>query len=519
MVEKISLQNTHQFSSFFLDYVANNELLEGFYFAPPTIEGFEKKIASSQYSQEQRQSLVQQLAHQYENSKCSEAVNENINSIIDSSTFTVTTGHQLNIFTGPLYFIYKIATTIALAQRLKTHFPNNHFVPVYWMATEDHDFEEINNFFLFGKTFTWNSTQKGAVGRFALDGLEEILSQIVDMPQIFVDAYHAQPTLSKAARYFVNEIFGNYGLLIVDADNPDSKKAFSSIAKEELLNQSALPIVAKTNTKLEARGYKPQAHVRPINLFYLKDNIRERIIVENDVYKVLNTDLQFSQSAILDMAVKSPELLSPNVILRPLYQEALLPNIAYIGGPSEIIYWLQLKDLFAHHHLPFPILMPRNFAMVIPKQLAQKITKLQLSSEEIFLSDEELKNKILKSVGAKEVSLENQLQKSTQLFDELAAIAIDIDKSLDGYIQSERHKAAKALEEIEKKLKKAEERKNEDSFKHLATIKNKLFPNNGLQERTENYLNFAINDPAFVDKIVHLFDPFDFQFNILVKDE
>ena len=519
MVEKISLQNTHQFSTFFLDYVAKNELLDEFYFAPPTMEGFEKKIKSSQYSLGKRQSLVDQLAHQYENSKCAPEVNENIKSIVEPTTFTVTTGHQLNIFTGPLYFIYKIATTIALVQRLKNHFPKNHFVPIYWMATEDHDFEEINNFLLFGKTYTWESTQKGAVGRFGLEGLEEILSQIVDMPQIFVDAYHAQPTLSKATRYFANEIFGKYGLLILDADNPDSKKAFSCIAQEELLHQSALPIVSKTNSKLEANGYNAQAHVRPINLFYLKDNIRERIVVENEVYKVLNTDLQFSQSEILAMAANLPELFSPNVILRPLYQEALLPNIAYIGGPAEIIYWLQLKDLFAHHHLPFPILMPRNFAMIIPKQLAQKITKLKLSTEEIFLSEEELKNKILKSVGAKEVSLANQLQKSSQLFDELAAIALDIDKSLEGYIQSERHKAAKALEEIEKKIKKAEERKSEDSFKHLTTIKNKLFPNGGLQERSENYLNYAINNPAFTDQIVDLFDPFDFQFNILLENE
>ena len=519
MVQKISLENTHQFSSFFLDYVSQNAALDSFYFAPSRIDSFRQKIGSSKYTTEQRQSLVKELTHQYENSKIGEAVKSNIEALGEANSYTVTTGHQLNIFTGPLYFIYKIATTINLAKKLSQEFPLHKFVPVYWMATEDHDFEEINNFILFGKTYTWTTNQRGAVGRFALDGLEEVMSQIADLPQIFVDAYHSQPTLAKATRYFVNEIFGKFGLLIIDADNHESKKAFAKIATDELLHQSAYKIVTATNEKLETNGYRAQAHVRDVNLFYLNDNIRERIVKENGMYKVLNTNLQFSEETILDMVNATPEMFSPNVILRPLYQEALLPNIAYIGGPAEIIYWLQLKDLFEYHQLPFPLLVPRNFAMYISKPVAQKIAKVNLSNEDIFLPDEELKNKFLQTVGSKEVSLEIQQQQSSQLFDGLAKMATAIDKSLEGFILSERHKADKTLEEIEKKFKKAEERKNEDGLKHLTTIKSKLFPNGGLQERSENYLNFAINNPNFVDQMVNIFDPFDASFYIVSEEE
>ena len=163
MVQKISLENTHQFSSFFLDYVSQNATLDLFYFAPPTIDGFRQKIGTSKYTAEQRQSLVKELMHQYENSKIGEAVKSNIHALEEENSYTVTTGHQLNIFTGPLYFIYKIATTINLAKKLSQEFPLQKFVPVYWMATEDHDFEEINNFILFGKTYTWTKIGRAHV--------------------------------------------------------------------------------------------------------------------------------------------------------------------------------------------------------------------------------------------------------------------------------------------------------------------------------------------------------------------
>lgn len=519
MVQKIALDETRQFSSFFLDYLNHKPELQPFYLAPVSLDGFKGKIEGSYYSTEKRKNLVAILEEQYHEIATLPAVKDNIDALGLTSSYTITTGHQLNIFTGPLYFIYKIATAINLARRLTKEFPDKQFVPVYWMASEDHDFEEINNFLLFGKTFTWNTSQTGAVGRFHLAGIEEIINEITDLPHVFVDAYRQQSNLANATRFFVNEIFGKYGLVVMDGDSRRAKRCFANIALEELRHQSSVRIVGATNEALEALGYKPQVHVRPINLFYLHENLRQRIVKENDVFKVLETEITFTDLEIENEVANYPERFSPNVILRPLYQEAILPNIAYIGGPAEIIYWLQLKALFDYHKLPFPLLVPRNFAMYVPKSIQSKLDKLQITVDDMFLEDDVLKKKVLKNFGTEVVDLGGYRNKINELFQELEKIGTGVDKSLEGYVQAEASKAGKLIDEIEKKFKKAEERKNEDHLRQMTNVKSKLFPGGGLQERSENFLNYAINDPSFVDTIVDSLDPLDTRFQIIIEDD
>ncbi|HWY98496.1 MAG TPA: bacillithiol biosynthesis cysteine-adding enzyme BshC, partial [Bacteroidia bacterium] len=387
----ISFEETGLFSKVFTDYIKGESYLAPFYQYQPTIAGFKKAIEDRANQNISRDVLVKVLKEQYSKNG-SDAINKNIASLTDKNTFTVTTGHQLCLFTGPLYFIYKIITVINLAERLKKEYPANNFVPIYWMASEDHDFAEINHTYLFGKKIEWSgdSLAGGPVGKISietlvpvLDGLLTIIGEsekATELKKILLEAYSGNKTLAEATFAFVNALFGKYGLVIIDAHNAELKKLFIPVITDEINNQSSHKLVSATDEKLAKHGIEPQIFARDINLFYVNEQGRNRIEKQNDSYAVLNTKTVFTKEQILSEVSRHPEKFSPNVILRPVYQQMILPNIAYIGGPSEVAYWLQLKAVFEYHKAMYPVIMPRNFAMVIDNGTSGKMDKFKLSA-------------------------------------------------------------------------------------------------------------------------------------------
>jgi bacillithiol biosynthesis cysteine-adding enzyme BshC len=508
---KTPLESVGAFSSLFLDYLAQSEKLASFYNVKPEINAFKKLIEERAFPSENRLVLHEVLNEQYAALEKSEALFGNIYSLQHDHTFTVTTGHQLNIFTGPLYFIFKIATTINLAKKLNEAYPDQHFVPVYWMATEDHDFEEINHFHLFGKKYVWETQQKGAVGRFAPHSLNQVIEQLPEQVNLFEKAYLDASTLSEAVRMYVNELFGEQGLLVIDADHPRLKKVFAPYIKKEIVAQPSNQLVEETSNRLQQLGYKSQAFSREINFFFL-NGFRDRIVKEGDRFKVLNHEETYDQESLESLIEEKPQHFSPNVITRPLYQEVVLPNLAYIGGPAEVAYWLQLKPVFDHYKIPFPVLMPRNFGMVINKGLIKKIEKVGLSPEKLYQDAHTLKSQYLEKHSDNEHHLSAEKERITSVFDAIKEKAGSIDKSMEGFIASEHAKAQKALENMEKRLKKAQEKQNDTAMSQIDSIKEKLFPNGGLQERHDNFLNFYLNNPDFLQQLLDAFDPFDFSF-------
>jgi bacillithiol synthase len=518
-IEHLDLKDTRYFSSLFLDYVAQDNKVRKLYGLFPSIENFEKQIAARHLSLEKREVLKDSLISQYEGFQLSPFSEENILSLAEENTFTVTTGHQLNIFTGPLYFIFKIVTIINLAKELREKYPQQNFVPVYWMHTEDHDFAEISYFNLFSKKYQWETDQKGAAGRFRTEGMEKILQQIPELPALFEEAYMGQRNLGAAHRYIVNELFGKDGLVILDSDDAALKLEFRDVIKDDILKHTAAGLLIDTNAKIEQLGYKVQVNPREINFFYLDGDIRERIVKEGDNYQVLNTSLSFSKEQLFQLIELNPEKFSANVVTRPLYQECILPNLAYIGGPGELAYWLQYKELFSHYNIPFPILMPRNFAMVINKNLDKKIQKLGLSDKDLFEEESELKKKFVSQQEGTSFDFDEEHKIFDELFDKLKEKLSASDKTLEGFVLAEKQKVIKIIEGIEKRAQRSSEDKLKVEIDQLLNIKSKLFPNGSLQEREDNFLNFAINDPAFIDKIKASLDPFDYRFHILREDE
>ena len=516
----IPLADTKAFSSFFLDYIQQKQTLRPFYHRFPVVENFKDQIAekSGAFPAVHRAALVSSLQKQYESLDISDAVSSNISALSNPDTFTVTTGHQLNIFTGPLYFIYKIITVINACKKLKSDYPNYNFVPVYWMASEDHDYDEIKYFRLYGKKYVWETSQKGAVGRFHTKEMQKLFGDIPGDISIFKEAYTKNKTLAGAVRHYVNALFGKEGLVVLDGDDRDLKSLFRPVIEDDIFDHKTLPLVNETNKALEELGYKTQVFCRDINFFYLDNGVRARIEKSGDHFIVVDTDLNFSESELRSLIDKTPEKFSPNVILRPLYQEWILPNLAYVGGPAENVYWLQLKKVFDYYNVPLPMLMPRNFAVVIDHTIQRKLEKTGLDFACYFEDKNYLFNHWMLKNSKKDLTVGSERSTIREIYSQLKKRAESIDKTLGEFAGAEGTRVMNGLERIERKLLRAEKRLHSDKLRQIEAVKDALFPNGSLQERVDNFLTFYQQDKDFVHKLIDCFDPFDYQFNVITYD-
>jgi len=465
------------------------------------------------------------LIGQYKSIKISDKTGKNIKLLKQRNAFTVTTGHQLNLFTGPLYFLYKIISTINLSEQLKKEFPDYNFVPVYWMATEDHDFEEIQYFNFKGKKIKWNIDSKGAVGRLSLEGLTEVFDEFSSrlgtsknaqyLRDLFKQAYLENENLTEATRYLANELFGMSGLVIVDGDDHKLKKQFSSYVKDELINQTSYKEVTKTNERLSS-NYKIQVNPREINLFYLDKNLRERIVFKDGVFKVNDTGIVFTKDEILKEVDRFPEKFSPNVLMRPLYQEVILPNLCYIGGGGEIAYWFELKNYFETVNIPFPILLLRNSALLITNKQKRKMEKLNISFEDIFQKQNELINNKVRSISEIKIDFSDQRAQLKQMFIELEELSNCTDKSFLGAVKAQEKKQMNGIANLEKRLLKAQKRKYKETVNRIALLQNELFPKHSLQERQANFSEFyAYFGEEMIENIFKALRPLQLEFDII----
>lgn len=522
----LPFQQTGFFSKTMSDYLEKNENIQQFYHNFPDLDGFAKQIEEKKnFPKDHRSTLMKVLNKQYKNVDASELTLENIQSLENENTFTITTGHQLNLFTGPLYFLYKIISTINLCEELSEKFPKQHFVPIYWMATEDHDFDEINYFNFRGKKVAWNRPDGGAVGRFSLEGLQEVLGEFSKeignsrnakyIQQLFENAYVKHSNLSEATHYLANELFNEYGLVIIDADDAELKTLFAPIMEDELLHQTSYKAVSKTIVELE-KNYKVQVNPREINLFYLGENSRERIIREGDRFIVNDTTISWSEGEILERLKEEPENFSPNVIMRPLYQEVILPNLCYIGGGGELAYWLELKDYFTDVEIPFPIVLLRNSVQIASEKQAKKLGNLSISWEELFLKQHDLLAKKVRENSDIQFSFQDGKELLNQQFLALRRVANETDVSFIGAVDAQERKQLKGLENLEKRLLRAEKRKHADLVSRITTLQDELLPNHSLEERQRNFSEFYIEyGPNLIESLKEALQPLQLEFTIL----
>lgn len=516
-----------------LDYLNDDKSLREFYNYRPEINLFEKVIHQKQAEKINRKLLVEVLNEQYSSVFANEIksdvlVKANIVSLLNENTFTVTTGHQLNIFTGPLFFIYKIISTINLSEKLAVKYPAYNFVPVYWMAAEDHDFEEINHIHLFGKKIVWSQNEKGACGRIAttsfkssLDELKLIIGASPNgefLLQLFENAYLKNKNLSEATRYLAHQLFSKYGLVIIDGDNKKLKNEFSDIMLDDLTKNSAFLLVNETIRKLESK-YKIQVKPREINLFYLQENLRGRIEKNNSHYSIHDSTLKFSEKEILEQVISQSENFSPNVVLRPLYQEKILPNLAYVGGPGELTYWLEYKKMFDFYKTTFPVLMLRNSVLWIDNAIKSKMDKLHLKEVELFVAEDALIKKFITMNSAVSISLAEEISGLEKIFESINHKIDTTDHSLISSIQAEKQKCLQSFQNVEMKLIRAEKKKHETAISQIKNIKQKLFPENLFQERYDNFIPYYLKyGDGFIKTLKENLDIFDARLLICTEE-
>jgi bacillithiol biosynthesis cysteine-adding enzyme BshC len=525
----ISYQNSGYFSPLMNDYLNQKTELQSLYHRFPTLENFEEQILEKKNNfndddNSKRRTLVSALKNQYAELTVSKETLNHIELLNQPNTFTITTGHQLNLFSGPLYFLYKIISTINLTTELKAKYPDYNFVPVYWMATEDHDFEEINYFSFNGKKFHWNRESTGPVGRLSTEGLADFLeiyaleigssTNANAIKKLFEDSYIKHDNLADATRYLANALFGSSGLVILDGDHQDLKRNFIPYIKDELLHQTSFKAVTETIEKI--KDYFVQVNPREINLFYIEDDLRERIILENGIYKVNHTKIEFSETEILELLEKNPEKFSPNVIMRPLYQEVILPNLCYIGGGGEIAYWLELKSFFAAAKVTFPILLLRNSVLLATEKQNKKADKLNLTWSDLFSKQAVLINSTTQKLSEFPIDFTEQKEALRKQFESLLELANHTDKSFLGAVKAQETKQIKGLSTLEKRLLIAQKRKFHDELQRIVDLQNELFPNQSLQERQANFSEFYLeNGDRLIPQLMSQLKPLEQNFNII----
>lgn len=524
---EVSLEQTKRFTKLILDFVKKDKKLTPFYELDHTLENYAEKIASREKKPIDRKLLVQVLSDQYQRvDGASGKVKENIDSLLADNCFTVTTGHQLNIFTGPLYFIYKILHTIKLSDELNAAYTEKKFVPIYWMNSEDHDIEEVGQFKLFGKKYVWKTEQTGATGRMTpselsqfLDTLRDIFgnsSKTLEIVDIFEKAYTSYENLSDATRYFTNALFGNRGLVIIDSDNKHLKASFSEYLISDIFENQPYSLVQSTNSKLLKADYGTQVNPREINCFYLGNGIRNRIVFSDDEYRVLNTDIRFSAEDLKNEIHSNPEKFSPNVVLRPQFQEFVLPNLTYVGGAGELSYWLQYKSYFDAMGVSYPMLCLRNHFLILNKSQSNRLKSLKMKPGDLFGSIDDLINKYVVQSANVEVDINDELQLADELYENLKTKAEFIDISLVASVEADQVKFQKTLNQWKGRFTRSLKQQNETSVNRIKKFHKTLFPEGYLQERYVNFLELYTQDSNDLFETVYdATEPFAVEFAII----
>lgn len=496
-VHTIPFEATRRFSKLVLDYLNGDKRLSRFVQHQASWDSFASLMRSRQdFPDAQRKSLGSVLRQQYADIELTAREDLNL-AALESDAFTVTTGQQLVLAGGPMYVVYKALHCISLANALSERFPDKKVVPIFWMATEDHDFEEIRSFHLFGHRIQVEGDGSTAVGRMKvpenaswLNEVEQIIGigdTQSNVLSVLRKAYAQGRNWTQATRILLHHLFGEHGLICLDADVQEWKAHASDLFRAELETGAAAKALQERSVELD-KHYKVQAFPRDLNLFYLTDASRSRIMREGNDFRLDGQDQLIPRNELLDQLESHPERFSPNVLLRPLYQEILLPNLAYIGGGAEVAYWMQLGKAFNTFKLAMPVLLLRNSVQLINEVQASTRQKAGLQIVELFQELHELTRAHVEAHTDLDLELKTYVERTMTNFNEIHKLAQQTDKSMLGAVEAQRYKQLKGLENLKKKLLRAEKKRMKVEVERIERLLDEIFPGGGLQERKLNWI-------------------------------
>jgi len=463
-----------------------------------------------------RSTLVRVLTEQNKQNHCGIKTLANIDLLGNENSLAIVTGQQIGMCTGPLYTIYKAVTAIKLAEELSAQIPEYNFVPVFWVEGEDHDFGEINKINLItvegqiekveylygGKPFERNP---GAVGSLTIDSyaekfLDEVQSKLQETEfksQLFASLrghYRAGATLGKAFTGLMNQLFEDSGLVFLNPNDAELKKLLKPVFSKEIAEVTKTSqIVIERSAKLEEH-YHAQIKAKSLNLFMFHKGGRYLIEPRENDFSLKGTRQFFSKEELNNIVENSPELISPNVVLRPICQDTLLPTAVYVGGPSEIAYFAQLQPVYEFFGLQMPIVYPRASVTILEEKIKTILEKYQIDVTEVWSDIDPLLIRIAEQVSEVKVDglfehLQNRIKEAIA---ESRFGIQQIDTTLSGAIDSTLARFESQLGVLKEKTQAAQQRRQDVTLKQIQRVAANIFPNANFQEREFNvvyYLN------------------------------
>jgi bacillithiol biosynthesis cysteine-adding enzyme BshC len=461
-----------------------------------------------------RSILVEVLLEQNQQFGIGEAAINNIYSLADDNTFAIVTGQQVGMLTGPMYTIYKTITTIKLAKHLATIYPDYKFVPIFWLEGEDHDFEEVNKINVLnsdntptcveylpnGKPVTKNL---GAVGEIGLDDyinmyfdtLEKTLGNSEyrqPLIELLKSAYFAGTNINQSFALLMNKLFEGEGLVFISSNDKRLKQLLSPLFLKEL---SEFPRVSQLIIEQSAEledNYHAQIKTKALNLFHLSKGGRYFIEPREDGFSLKGSKQHFTKDELLEIATNNPELLSPNVALRPICQDTILPTLVYVAGPAEIAYFAQLKKVYRHFDLTMPMIYPRASITLVEEKLERMMDKYQLELIEFFEGSDKINRRVIDNIS--EIKIDDMFAeinvRIADLTNEMRFGLNYIDSTLLGALENTRLKIEQQFSTLKEKVIEAQKRKHETGLRQIAKVVNSILPNKNYQERELNIIHF-----------------------------
>jgi len=532
IAQQIALEQSSFVPPIVKDYLNKDAQLSPFVTSWHNTQGMENAIQNRVFDRVKREVLVKHLHEQYEGAEVflesGELVQTNIRHLLELQTYTITTGHQLSLFGGTLFMTYKILSAIKLAQNLSQQFPQKKFVPVLWLASEDHDFEEIQTTHLFGKDITWG-TDSGAklTGKISLEDISQTLQELGELmgekeqakiwfSQIKL-AYESHRNLGEASIRFYHNLFKSFGLVILDPNAKALKRFLLPIMEADILKQETYAVQQVSDKVLDAK-YKLQIHARPINFFYVNEQFVRSMIKRNEEgnFSLASGEKEWTSSEMADEIAHFPERFSPNVNLRPVFQEIILPNLSYFGGPAEVAYWLQLKPIFDYYEISYPLVGLRYMNIFVPSNMQERVIKMGLVIEDLLLSESQLTQKFVQQVQGISFpeKMETILNSLQDLVDHAKVLDVNLGKEMLAFkLQSKDFFKSKTPA-----LKKAAEMSQEAQIEKLLKLRGRLFPKGILQERIETLLQHEITmNTSILTEILNQMEVFSGKMDLTIN--
>lgn len=461
-----------------------------------------------------RTKVVQLIRDSYRGFQISKQTESNLNSLTSNKTIAVVTGQQLTIFGGPMYTFYKIITTVKLCRHLKEKFEDYNFVPVFWLEGDDHDYNEIASINIFDLQNNLKKIQfgeekepddnRGSVGEIKLG--DQITSTINDLDEslresefkssvmdLIKNCYTPEDSLKSSFRKMLFEIFDEYGLIIFDPQTDGIKSLLKPIFSKEIDEfRTHTDQILTRSAELED-AYHAQVKIKPINLFINEEGGRYLIEPVEDEFRLKGKRIRYTKEQLLSLIENTPERFSPNVLLRPICQDYLLPTAFYVAGPSEISYFGQVMPYYDIYDIPAPVVYPRASATILENPVASVLEKYDLNFVDSFLDEKDLNTKVLSEVADTDVeelfrSVDGEIEK---IMLELKDKITDIDKTLEDTTNKTYQRINQSLTTLKDKTTKAQERQHDMVIRQLAKLRINVYPGESLQERKINFVHFV----------------------------